>query len=84
MPTTAKVFVGLMMLELAVAIAQFVLYLVVAYGTLQVPAWFAFLGPLRELGLGLILAGITLALVTIGNVLRYQLARVVELIETGK
>lgn len=89
MPTTAKVFVGLMMLGVMLAVAQFVLYLVVAYGdggsrTLQsYQAWFAWLGPLREVSLGLLLAGIVMALVTIGNVLGYQFDRIKEIVATG-
>lgn len=84
MPTTAKVFVALMMLGLMVSMAQFVGYLIVAAGGVDTAAWLAFLGPLRELGLGLILAGITMALVTIGNVLRFQFDRIIEIIKTGK
>lgn len=84
MPTTAKVFVGLMMLGLMVSVAQFVGYLIVAAGGVDTAAWLAFLGPLREVGLGLILAGITMALVTIGNVLRFQFDRIIEIVKTGK
>lgn len=85
MPVTAKVFVGLMMLGLVTAIAQFVLYLVVAGGGVTgVAAWQAWLGPLRELALALILSGIAMALVTIGNVLSFQFDRISELVETGK
>lgn len=84
MPKTAKVFVGLMMLGLMLAVAQFVGYLIVAAGGVNTAAWLAFLGPLRELALALILAGITMALVTIGNVLQFQFDRVIEIIETGK
>lgn len=84
MPTTAKVFVVLMMMGLMVSVAQFVGYLIVAAGSVDAAAWLAFLGPLRELGLGLLLAGIAMALVTIGNVLRFQFDRVIEIIKTGK
>lgn len=88
MPTTAKVFVGLMMIGVMLAVLQFVLYLVVVYGetdrTLQsFQAWLAWLGPLRELSLGLLLAGIVMALVTIGNVLGFQFDRIKEIIKTG-
>ena len=52
----------------------------VAIGFADNPAsfttWLNVLGPLRELSLGLILAGVVLALVTIGNVLRFQFDRV--------
>jgi hypothetical protein len=84
MPITAKVFVALMMAGLMVSVAQFAGYLIVAAGSVDTASWLAFLGPLRELGLGLVLAGIALALVTIGNVLRFQFDRVIEIIKTGK
>lgn len=84
MPRPTKGFVALMMLGLMVSVAQFIGYLVVAGGGVNTAAWLAFLGPLRELGLGLILAGITLALAAIGNALGFQFSRVVELIKTGK
>jgi hypothetical protein len=83
MPVTAKVFVALMALGVMVAMAQFVLYLVVAAGVDNPAAWFAWLGPVRELGLGLILAGIVMALVTIGNVLSFQFHRIREIVLTG-
>lgn len=83
MPRTAKVFVGLMMLGLMLAIAQFVLYLV-AIGASNPAAWFAWLGPFRELALGLILAGIVMALVTIGNVLGFQFDRIRSIIVEGR
>jgi hypothetical protein len=84
MPVTVKAFIVLMALGLMVSMAQFVGYLIVAGGGVNTAAWFAFLGPLRELGLGLLLSGITLALVSIGNVLGFQFSRVVQLLETGK
>lgn len=85
MPVTAKVFVALMMMGLMVSIAQFVLYIALAGGAAaNVAAWQAWLGPFRELGLALILTGITMALVTIGNVLNFQFDRIVELIRTGR
>lgn len=84
MPVTAKVFVALMALGLMVGVAQFVGYLIVAGGGVHTAAWLAFLGPLRELALALILSGITLALVTIGSALGFQFDRVIQLLETGK
>ncbi|MFO7547871.1 MAG: hypothetical protein R6X29_03200 [Acidimicrobiia bacterium] len=75
---------ALMMLGLMVSVAQFVGYLAVAAGGVDTAAWLALLGPLRELGLALILSGITLALVTIGNALGFQFTRVIELIKTGR
>lgn len=84
MPTTAKIFVALMMLGLMVSVLQFVLYLVVAAGGADPLVWFSWLGPLRELGLGLILAGIVGALGAIGNALGFQFARVAELVDTER
>jgi hypothetical protein len=84
MPNTAKIFVALMMTGLMLAILQFILYLVVAGGVDTTAAWFAWLGPLRELSLGLILAGIVMALVTIGNVLGFQSDRIKEIIVSGR
>ena len=87
MPLMAKVFVGLMAMGLMLAMVQFVLYLVVAASdnAASVSAWFAWLGPLREASLGLMLSGIVLALATIGTkVLPFQFWRIQELIRTGK
>lgn len=86
MPTTAKVFIGLMMAGLMISIAQFVGYVIAAgvEDARSFTAWMAWLGPLRELGLGLLLAGIVLALVTIGTVLRFQFDRITQIIRTGR
>ena len=86
MPRTAKLIVGFMAIGLMVSMVQAVLYAVAAgIGDPQTFAsWSAWLGPFREVGLGLLLAGIVLALVTIGNVLTFQFARVREIIATGK
>ena len=77
------VFVGLMMMGMMAGVAQFILYLV-AIGQANDPAsfsaWLNWLGPFRELALGLILAGIVLALVTIGNVLAFQFNRISSII----
>lgn len=86
MPATAKAFVMLMMAGLMVGIAQFVLYLGLignADDPASFAAWSNWLGPFRELSLGLILAGIVLALVTIGNVLAFQFSRVNSIIRAG-
>ena len=83
MPGTAKAFVALMGLGVMISVAQFVLYLVVAAGGPEPAVWFAWLGPLREAGLGILLSGVVLALVTIGNVLRFQFSRITEIITTG-
>jgi hypothetical protein len=42
------------------------------------------LGPLREFGLGLLLAGIVLALATIARALDFQTARIVQIITRGQ
>lgn len=86
MPASAKAFVGLMMLGVMVGVLQFILYLV-ATGSADDPqsfsAWAAWLGPLREAGLGILLSGIVLALYTISKVLGFQFTRIRELITTG-
>jgi hypothetical protein len=85
MPTTAKLFVGLMMVGLVVEVFQFVVYLAVTtFDSAAAASYFAWLGPVREAGLGLILSGIVLALVTIGNVLGFQFSRIKEIIVTGR
>ncbi len=85
MPVTAKLFAGIMMLGLVVSVAQFGLYLVAAGGDggATFAAWSAWLGPAREVGLGLILLAIVFALVTIGNVLAFQFSRIREIVATG-
>ena len=85
MPTSAKLFVVLMMTGMMVSIAQFVVYLWVATqsNVVQVAANFAWLGPFRELGLGLLLSGIVLALATIAKVLGFQFWRIRTIIDTG-
>lgn len=74
MPLSAKLFVGLMATGVMVSIAQFGFY-VVAASVSDPTTWFAVLGPLREVGLGLLLSGIVLALFTIGTVLGFQFDR---------
>lgn len=74
MPWSAKVFVGLMAAGLMTAMAQFVLYLY-ATSVDDPSTWFAVLGPLREVALGLLLSGIILALFTIGTGLGFQFDR---------
>ena len=83
MPGTAKAFVALMMVGLIAEVVQFIGYVTVA-GSSDVAVAFAWLGPLREFGLGLILAGIALALVTIAKVLGFQFFRIQQLIRTGE
>ena len=82
MPNSAKLFIGVMMMGVMVSMAQFVLYIFAAYAD-EPAAWFAWLGPLRELGLGLLLLGIVMALYTIGTVLSFQFARIREIVTTG-
>ena len=86
MPGTAKAFVALMMMGMMAGIAQFVLYLgqlTNADDAASFSSWANWLGPFRELALGLILAGIVLALVTIGNVLSFQFDRIKSIISAG-
>jgi len=83
-PNTAKMFVALMMLGVMAGILQFALYLVVAAGVANPGAWFAWLGPFREFSLAMILSGIVLALVTIGDVLGFQFDRIRSILVTGK
>ena len=83
MPTSAKLFLVLMFSGLMLGIVQFVLYGIAAYVDDPV-TWFAWLGPLRELSLGILLSGIVLALFTIGTVLGFQHWRIRQIIETGR
>ncbi|MEN8238396.1 MAG: hypothetical protein ABFR53_04240, partial [Actinomycetota bacterium] len=74
MPATARAFVALMMAGLMVSIVQFGLYVYTVTGLnaesfAEIAPWWAWMGPFRELGLALLLAGIVLALATIANVL---------------
>jgi hypothetical protein len=50
----------------------------------EVAPWWAWLGPFREVGLGLLLAGIVLALATIANVLGFQFSRIRSIAATGE
>ena len=86
MPTTAKAFVALMAAGLMIEMVQFGLYLyTLTFDTAaQIAPWWAWLGPLRELGLALLLAGIVLALATIANVLGFQFSRIRSIVATGE
>ncbi len=82
MPATAKVFIGLMMLGMMAAIAQFVLYGVAAANAADASAYavlVTWLGPLREVALGVLLASIVLALATIARALGFQFHRIRQL-----
>lgn len=83
MPASAKAFVGLMAAGMMVAMAQFGLY-VAAASQGDATSWFAWLGPVREFGLGLLLLGIVLALYTIGTVLGFQFDRIREIVREGR
>lgn len=85
MPRTAKVFVGLMALGLMVEVFQFVVYVVVATfdKASTIATYFAWLGPVREAGLGLLLSAIVLALATIAKALGFQFSRVAEIVSAG-
>ncbi len=86
MPKTAKAFVAFMVVGLMIMVAQFALYIVAATSSsaVTIASWFTWLGPLREFGLGMLLLGIVLALVTIGDVLGFQFNRIREIIRTGQ
>jgi hypothetical protein len=86
MPTTAKAFVGLMVAGVMVGVVQFIGYVVVstASNPTDMATAFSWLGPLREVGLGLLLAGIVLALATIAKALGFQFARITEIITSGR
>jgi hypothetical protein len=86
MPATAKAFVALMATGLMIAMIQFGLYLyTLTFDTAaDVAIWWAWLGPFRELGLALLLAGIVLALATIANVLGFQFSRIRSIVATGE
>jgi hypothetical protein len=86
MPVTAKLFVGLMALGLMVEVFQFVAYVVVATfaDPARVATAFAWLGPVREAGLGILLSGIVLALATIAKALGFQFWRLSEIVSRGR
>ena len=85
MPRSGKAFVGLMMVGMMLGVAQFILYIFVATSASASPgAWFAWLGPLREVSLGVLLASIVLALYTIGSALGFQFDRMKQIIGTGR
>lgn len=84
MPNTAKAFVALMMAGLMASVGQFLAYIALASSGGLDAAALAWLGPLRELALGLLLAGIVLALATIAKALGFQFDRIGQLIKNGR
>ena len=86
MPLTAKLFVGLMAMGMMLEMVQlgFYIYVSTLDNVASINLYHAWLGPLREVGLGLLLSGIVLALGTIGNILGFQFYRLKELISTGE
>lgn len=85
MPNTAKAFVALMVTGLMIAIVQFGLYVYITTfdDVVRYTVWSSWLGPFRELGLGLLLAGIILALATIAKALGFQFSRIRDIVVTG-
>ena len=83
MSKTAKAFIGLMMVGVMIGIGQFIASIVLADKASD-PASFselaAFVGPVREVALGVVLSGVVLALATIGTVLTFQFDRVRDLV----
>ncbi len=86
MPAPAKAFIGLMALGMMAAIAQFALYGVAASmagDAATYAVWVSWLGPFREVALGLLLAGIVLALASIAKALGFQFHRIRQLAVAG-
>lgn len=82
MPATAKAFIALMAIGMMAAIVQFVLYGVAASVAAEPAAyavWVSWLGPFREVALGVLLAGIVLALASIAKALGFQFHRLRQL-----
>ena len=86
MPNTAKAFVALMVTGLMIEVVQFGLYVYITTfnDVARYTLWSSWLGPFRELGLGLMLAGIILALATIAKALGFQFSRIGDIVATGK
>jgi hypothetical protein len=87
MPSSGKAFIGLMIVGMMLAIGQLVGYGAAA-GAAGDPVVFAslsaWLGPLREVALGVLLSSVVLALYTISKVLGFQFARIRELITASE
>lgn len=87
MPASAKAFIALMMVGMMLAVGQLVGYGVAAGAAgdpIGFASWSAWLGPLREVALGILLSSIVLALYTISKVLGFQFARIRELITASE
>jgi hypothetical protein len=89
MPATAKAFIAFMVAGLMVSMAQLGFYIYTVTGLnaesfADIAPWWAWMGPFRELGLALLLAGIVLALATIANVLGFQFSRIRSIAATGE
>ncbi len=86
MPRTAKIFIGLMALGLMVEMVQLAAYIYAATldNATTVASYFTWLGPTREVGIGLLLSGIVLALATIARALGFQFWRIREIVTTGR
>ncbi|MFV2065238.1 MAG: hypothetical protein ACC726_17240 [Chloroflexota bacterium] len=86
MPTSAKAFIGLMIAGVMIGIIQFIGYVAISSSSnpADIAAAFAWLGPLREFALGVLLAGIVLALATIAKALDFQFSRITEIITSGR
>jgi hypothetical protein len=89
MPATAKAFLVFMVAGLMVSMAQLGFYIYTVTGLnaesfADIAPWWAWLGPFREIGLALLLAGIVLALATIANVLGFQFSRIRSIAATGE
>jgi len=86
MSPAAKLFIAFMALGLMIEMVQFGFYVFTT--TLDdatlVRTYFAWLGPLREVGLGMLLTGIVMALAAIGNALGFQFSRVRRIVTTGR
>ena len=75
-----------MMVGMMAAVVQFILYGVAATTAANASAdavWVAWLGPLREVALGILLASIVLALVSIARALGFQCQRIRQLATGG-
>ena len=86
MPATAKAFIALMMMGMMAVAVGSISNIVAAVNftgaadLIDSQQWYVFSTGLRRIGVGLYLTGITLGLVTIINVLRFQAVRIRQLV----